>query len=462
MPVRALDLIIDTPWALRAEALEQLLAIAARANDAPEAVAARLGRPLHNARTVTMRGDTAIIPITGPIFRRANLFTEVSGATSVEILAQDLETAALDESIARIVLEIDSPGGQATGIADLAAMIRDASQIKPIVAYVDGMAASAAYWLAAAATSIVTSPTGLLGSIGVVGSYQPEKDGPIKIISSISPLKQATPDTEAGRVEAQRVVDELAAIFVADVARYRGTTSATVAKDFGRGGVLVGAAAVAAGMADAVASFESLFTSSPSELSPRRVIGHLAHATDNHGVSTMSDLSTAGAVTDQPAPITEADLQAATALGREEGTTAERARVTAILALLQDQPQALGMAVAAIGHGMAADQALALIAAAPAPALPSASDPAAYRAAWLADGNQAAPAADSATGAPGDEPGGDDEAHIVRNWHASASLRAEFGGNLERYQAFCAAISSGRVRILRDSRPTHTQSAAAA
>lgn len=460
MTFRALDLIIDTPWALRAEALEQLLAIAARANEAPEAVAARLGRPLNNARTVTLRGDTAVIPITGPIFRRANLFTEVSGATSVEILAQDLETAALDESIARIVLEIDSPGGQATGIADLAAMIRDASQIKPIVAYVDGMAASAAYWLAAAATSIVTSPTGLLGSIGVVGSYQPEKDGPIKIISSISPLKQATPDTEDGRAEAQRVVDELAAIFVADVARYRGTTAATVASDFGRGGVLVGAAAVAAGMADAVASFESLFTSSPSELSPRRVTGHLAHAPDNHGVSTMSDLSTAGAVTDQPV-ITEADLQAATALGREEGTSAERVRVSGILATLSANPAAMSMAVVAIANGMSAEQAQTMIAAAPLPAT-LASDAAGYRAAWLADGDQSAPPADSPTGAPGDEPGGDAEANNARNWANNASLRAEFGGNLDRYHAFCAATASGRVRILRDTRATHLQSATAA
>ena len=460
MTFRALDLIIDTPWALRAEALEQLLAIAARANEAPEAVAARLGRPLNNARTVTLRGDTAIIPITGPIFRRANLFTEVSGATSVEILAQDLETAALDESIARIVLEIDSPGGQATGIADLAAMIRDASQIKPIVAYVDGMAASAAYWLAAAATTIVTSPTGLLGSIGVVGSYQPEKDGPIKIISSISPLKQATPDTEDGRAEAQRVVDELAAIFVADVARYRATTPDTVARDFGRGGVLVGAAAVAAGMADAVASFESLFSSSPSELSPRRATGHFAHATVITGETSMTDSTTAGAVTDQPAPITEADLQAATALGREEGTTAERTRVAAILSTVSANAGALPMALAAIATGMTADQARATIGAAPLAA--TASDPAAYRAAWLADGDQSAPPADSSTGAPGDEPGGDAEANNARNWANNASLRAEFGGNLERYQAFCAATASGRVRILRDTRATHLQSAAAA
>jgi len=458
MTIRALDLIIDTPWALRAEALEQLLTIAARANEAPEALAARLGRPLDNTRTVTVRDGTAIIPITGPIFRRANLFTEVSGATSVEILANDLDAALQDPAISRIVLEIDSPGGQATGIADLAAMIRAATASKPILAYVDGMAASAAYWLAAAASQIVTSPTGLLGSIGVVGSYRPEKDGPIKIISSLSPLKQATPDTEAGRAEAQRVVDELAAIFVADVAQYRGTTADTVARDFGRGGVLVGAAAVAAGMADAVASFESLFQLQ-SELRPRLVTGARAPYAVTSGEPLMTDNPTAGAPSDLPV-ITEADLQAAIALGREEGTTAERLRASGILATLSANPSAMSMAVVAIANGLSAEQAQAMIVAAPVTSI--ANDTTSYRAAWLADGDQSAPPADSATGAPGDEPGGDAEAHNARNWANNASLRAEFGGNLERYNAFCAATASGRVRILRDTRTPDHQPARAA
>ena len=122
------------------------------------------------------------------------------------------------------------------------------------------------------------------------------------------------------------------------------------------------------------------------------------------------------------------------------------------------------MAVVAIANGLSAEQASAMITAAPPPATlaATASDPAAYRAAWLADGDQSAPPADSSTGAPGDEPGGDAEANNARHWANNASLRAEFGGNLERYQAFCAATASGRVRILRDTRATHLQSAAAA
>lgn len=261
MTIRAIDLIPNTPWAITAEELERLSTIAARENDPPEAVAARLGRPLENTRRVTERDGTAVIPITGPIFRRANLFTEVSGATSVEILATDIQAAIDSPSIDRLVLEIDSPGGQATGIGDLAALIR--SSPKPVTAFVEGIAASAAYWLASAAGRIVASPNAMLGSIGVVASFKPEnaKDAPTKIISSQSPLKQAGPDTEPGRAEIQRVVDDLAAVFIGDVAAYRNTDPETVATAFGRGGMLVGAKAVAAGMADDVGTLETLLAS---------------------------------------------------------------------------------------------------------------------------------------------------------------------------------------------------------
>jgi ClpP class serine protease len=253
----ALDYLLGQPWAIEPNALDSVLSIAQRANESPEAVAAKLGRPLDNARRVRERDATAIIPITGPIFRRANLFTEISGATSVEVLATDIRAAADDPAIARIVLEIDSPGGQATGISELAAQIRAVA--KPVIAYVDGMAASAAYWLASAADEIVADKTALLGSIGVVASYKPEKDGPIKIISAVSPLKHATPDTDDGRAELQRIIDELAAVFVADVALYRAVTADRVIADFGRGSVLLGTAAVHAASADRLGGFESLF-----------------------------------------------------------------------------------------------------------------------------------------------------------------------------------------------------------
>lgn len=449
---RALDLVLGTAWAIDPEALETILSIAQRTNDAPEAVAAKLGKPLENARKVSARERTAIIPVTGPIFRRANLFTEISGATSVEILAQDLQTAAEDPSVERIVLEIDSPGGQATGIAELAAQIRALD--KPTIAYVDGMAASAGYWLAAAADQVIAASTALLGSIGVVASYRPEQDGPIKIISSVSPLKQATPDTEEGRAEAQRVVDELATVFVQDVATYRGVTPETVASQFGRGGILVGAAAVVAGMADRVGTFESLFTpAGTAGLKHPRGIPMAYQDQVNTALGLPADASAEQAIGALSALQTQAGPEArdeAFGEGQVAGVNTERERVSAIIAAAADKPHARAIADAAISNGLTADQASAMIAAAPAPSPSTGADTererAAFRNAWSADAEQQAPTADSATGEPDSA---DPEASAKAKWDADAKLRAEFGGDFKRYQAFHSAQASGRVKILR-------------
>lgn len=253
---KVLDFIMAEPWAITPEGLEQIIAIASRQGEDLEALAARLGRPLENTYQAEQRGDAAIIPVHGPIFRYANLFTQISGATSLEIAARDF-TAALDNpAVSRIVLDIDSPGGQTNGVSEFAAMVRAAD--KPVTAYVGGTGASAAYWIAAGADQIVASDTAMLGSIGVVATLRPNQDGAIRIISSQSPLKQADPETEEGRTELQRVVDDMAAVFIETVATYRGVTPETVAQQFGRGGVLIGAKAVAVGMADRVGDFESL------------------------------------------------------------------------------------------------------------------------------------------------------------------------------------------------------------
>jgi ClpP class serine protease len=442
-PVRAIDLLLGTAWAIDPESMQTIVDIAQRANDAPEAVAARLGRPLDNTRRVTERDGAAVIPISGPIFRRANLFTEISGATSVEVLAQDLATAIADPSINNIVLEIDSPGGQATGIAELAAQIRDSS--KPIIAYVDGMAASAAYWLAAAADTVIVSPTALIGSIGVVASYRTEKDAPIRIISSVSPLKQASPDTDAGRAEAQRIVDELAAVFVADIAAYRNTSVEQVLQDFGRGGVRVGADAVSVGMADSVGTFESIFSTAGAagQMQPRGI-----RMTYQDQVNTALGLP-ADASADQATQAIEHHRNSAIDAARSEGADAEHQRVTAILAAVADAPHARGLADAAIANGLRADQAQAMIDAAPLPAQRDSTDGRSeFRAAMLDEGRQQAAPAPTAAGADDTAPEpGSDEA-LKAAWDANADLRKDFGGQFDRYKAFKAAESAGRVKIL--------------
>src|SRR5262245_43749290 len=198
-----------------------------------QAISARDGAPLANTRSVTVRDGVATIPVCGPLFRHAGLFTKLSGATSYEAIRKDLQQCLDDPSVQSILLHIDSPGGEAKGVADLAAAIYAARDVKPIKCYVE-QGCSAAYWLAAATSEIVASPTAALGSIGVIATV--EKADPagksVDIISSQSPYKRLDVSDETGRARIQRQIDNLADVFVMAVAKYRGVTNETVLDSF--------------------------------------------------------------------------------------------------------------------------------------------------------------------------------------------------------------------------------------
>lgn len=254
------------PWLIQEESLQTILAVANRMGD-PDALQTQLGRKLENTRTVTMQDGVAVIPVTGPIFRYANLFTEISGATSTQVLATDIRAALDNPYVKGIVLDVNSPGGEATGINELASLIARAATVKPMRAYIGGTGASAAYWLASAVGKgkVVADATAVVGSIGVVMSYldttkRDEKADVrrVEIVSSSSPNKRLDPNTEAGRAAVQNIVDALAEVFVGAVAKYRGTTPEKVISDFGGGGVLVGARAKAAGMVDRIGSLDGV------------------------------------------------------------------------------------------------------------------------------------------------------------------------------------------------------------
>jgi signal peptide peptidase SppA len=253
--------ICRVPWAITSDSLRLILSIAARANASPEAVAAQLGRPLENAHVVTVRDGVATIPIDGPIFRHANLLTEVSGATSIEVLAQDLRTALDDPAIRGIVLAIDSPGGEVNGTNEFAAMVRAATKRKPVVAYISHQGTSAAYWIAAGADEIVADETAVVGSVGVVIAVADpamQEPGEIEFVSSQSPNKRPDLRSKEGKAQFQTLADDTAAVFITRVAEYRGVSPETVIEKYGGGGVMVGRAAKDAGMIDRFGSYESV------------------------------------------------------------------------------------------------------------------------------------------------------------------------------------------------------------
>lgn len=258
---------LQTQWCITESGLSTILAVLTRTNVPPEALERDRGAPLTNDRNaeVTIRDGVAIIEASGPMVRRGDFFSRVSAATSYDRVARDL-AYALDAPNARaVLLMVDSPGGTVTGVSDLAAMIRAGTARKPIVVHTDGTLASAAYWLASAATEIVASPTALVGSIGIVMAMQKERSHPndrmatFEFVSSQSPKKRVDPATDAGRAQILATVDAMAQVFVETVARYRGVTPATVLARFGQGDVLVGQQALDAGMIDRIGTFEETF-----------------------------------------------------------------------------------------------------------------------------------------------------------------------------------------------------------
>jgi signal peptide peptidase SppA len=267
----SIKFIANEPWLMTECGLQLVVAVASRdeffAEVRERALAALDGKPLENTRSVTTRADVAVIPVHGPLFRHANLLTEMSGATSYETLRKDLEVALKDPKVNSILLDIDSPGGEAKGVSELSASIVDARKRKPVKAYVGGMGASAAYWIASAADEVIAADTAQLGSIGVIAAYRDEDDGKtIEFVSSQSPYKNASPSTDAGKAKIQARIDALAEVFIDSVARNRGVSSAKVLEKFGKGDVMVGKHAVAAGLADRIGTFESTLASMSSSL----------------------------------------------------------------------------------------------------------------------------------------------------------------------------------------------------
>lgn len=248
------------PWAIVESEMDKIIEIATRSNDV-EALQTVRAQALANSHKTYIRNGVAIIPIYGSIFRYANMFTDISGATSTQMLALDFKNALDDVNVKAIILEIDSGGGQANGISELSQMIYEARGKKPIKAYIGGSGASAAYWLASSADEVIINDTGIAGSIGAMLSFddhteQKEKEGikEMKYISSVSPLKNSNSELQA-------LVDSLGQIFVENVARNRSVSVEEVLTNYGKGGLLVGKDAVTAGLADKVGTFEEVLSS---------------------------------------------------------------------------------------------------------------------------------------------------------------------------------------------------------
>lgn len=291
---RILNALTAEPWAIDPSWLPLLSALAQRNHSAPEAEAARewqkrdyelMAGPgaqrLAGAQRAYAIDGVAIIPITGPIFPRANMMTEMSGATTISMLLNDYRIALANTDIDAIMLLMDTPGGAVSGVNSFADAVAAGTQKKRTVAHVAGTAASAGYWIASQASEIAIDRVGIVGSIGVVAAVPKQvtagDDGyvDIEIVSSNAPNKRPDPTSEGGANEIRTTLDAIEAQFIADVAKGRKVSTDKVIADFGQGGVKVGKAAIGAGMADKVQSQETTLNALRSHARNQRKMAEL-------------------------------------------------------------------------------------------------------------------------------------------------------------------------------------------
>lgn len=119
----------------------------------------------------------ATLPIHGVLASRlGQISPDSTELQSYERLSRVVRNAHRDQRVRGILLDIDSPGGEASGVFDLADEIRAAGQTKPIWAIANHDALSAAYILASAADRIWTTQSGAVGSLGVVALHADQSE----------------------------------------------------------------------------------------------------------------------------------------------------------------------------------------------------------------------------------------------------------------------------------------------
>lgn len=470
--------VLTSPWAIQPSKLIEIQAIYATHLRGEKidiaAVEKRIGASLNNEpQGYDINQGVAVISMHGIIAKRMNLFAQISGGVSTELVGRDLRAALEDPSVHSILLDIDSPGGTVDGTQALAQLVLAAREVKPVYTLADGMLASAAYWIGSAASGVyITDGTTQVGSIGVVASHvdvskhedmMGYKTTEIYAGKYKRAASQYEPLTDEGRRTIQDEVDYIYSVFVADVAAQRGVSENRVLADMADGRVFVGAQAIAAGLVDGVSTLDTLI----AQLNSNRGQGGSAHAipTNQTRGKTMNMKATSKPVAEDGDTCTLDDgsegvmrdgvcvpaddgtevPEAVRAALRAAGARAERERIQAVESQLISGHEALINALKFDGKTSGPEAAVAVLNA-----------ERSKRAQVLTRLQGDAPATAAFAAAPAtttaqvttDEDNQPLEDRCKATWDKDANLRAEFGGKLERYVAYERANKSGRLKVL--------------
>lgn len=259
--------ISGTPWAILPEKLNEINAAYKDYIGGKHNLAVGSQEKSPGAYEITPNG-VAVISIFGVITKNPSFWGFLFGGTSSVEAGIQLKDALDNPSVEGTLLNIDSPGGTVDGTQELAELVFSSRGRKPIVAFTDGMMASAAYWIGSAADRMyISGDTISIGSIGVVATHRDYSEWEKKVGVKTTEVyagkykriaSQHRPLSQEGKESIQDQVDYLYAIFVDEVAKHRSVSPEKVLKNMADGKIFIGKQAITAGLVDGVSTFDQL------------------------------------------------------------------------------------------------------------------------------------------------------------------------------------------------------------
>jgi signal peptide peptidase SppA len=212
--------------------------------------------------------NVAVVPINGSMMANESWLSRMFGIMTYDTLSNILAEISADGGIDTVVLDVDSPGGEAKGLdvaTDAIAATRDAG-IR-VVSHTAGQMASAAYWIGSAAEIVAASETAEVGSVGVIGVHMEESKRNQKEGLTYTVLRKGDqkalaspyePLTDKARAQIEDSMERKYQQFIGAVSEQRGLPREFVSEKIATGQVFSSQEATELGMVDEIIAYNDL------------------------------------------------------------------------------------------------------------------------------------------------------------------------------------------------------------
>lgn len=238
----------------------------------------------------------AVLSVHGSLVPKESFWNRYFGMVSYEEI-RNAAIAAADGGAKALLMDFDTGGGAVSGIGELSDFLRDFdTNVMPVYSYTGSNMLSAGYWLGSVGRKVYSSAMAMSGSIGVVSAhfsyYRAMQESGIDVTmfrkgefkALGSPYEKLD---DKARADIEGRLGKFYDMFLGHVSVERSMTVQHLIETAAEGRVFIGADAVAAGLVDAITSFDKAVLAVGNEVKDRQPVVTINSQTTIAGTDDM-------------------------------------------------------------------------------------------------------------------------------------------------------------------------------